>query len=368
MPDMHERQDRWYHRINPNWVGWAVTFAVACAIAMLSGKPIPPPPPLPDAPLFIDAGWQENPSEVNAIVKTLDFKRFSDTPAGRLVFGDEPDHVYLWDAVRKVRGDILPPRNQGQVGSCVSFGTASAIEHLLCVQIALGKQRHEYKDLVQEAIYGGSRVEIGGGRIRGDGSVGAWGAEWVRSRGINSRGVYGSLDLRAYDELRCKEWGRNGVPDAIERIAEDSPVKGVTLVKSASEARKALAQGYPIAVCSNQGFTFERDADGFAKARGTWAHCMAIVGYQMGSRPGFFVLNSWGGETHRGPRGNGDPSPAGFWAEANTVDRMLGQGDSWAFSDAAGFPLRKVDPIDWVLIDDARPRKHRDLLAIMGAK
>ena len=41
--------------------------------------------------------------------------------------------------------------------------------------------------LSPEVIYGGSRVEIGGGRIRGDGSIGAWAARWVRDYGVVPR-------------------------------------------------------------------------------------------------------------------------------------------------------------------------------------
>ena len=60
-------------------------------------------------------------------------------------------------------------------------------------------------------------------------------------------------------------------------------------------------------------------------------------------RPGAFLLNSWGANAHHGPQGVGHPSPAGFWADAEVVDGMLREGDSWAFSQFAGFPARKLD-------------------------
>lgn len=363
MPDMNERQDRWYHRINPNWVGWAVTFAVAAAVALLSGKPIPPPPPLPDGPLF--QGWVEDKEAVDSVQDKQAFKSFGETPAGRVVLGEEEKDVFLWDACRKVTGDILPARNQGQVGSCVSFGTASAIEHLLCVQIVLNGNKTQYKDLAQEVIYGGSRVQIGGGRIRGDGSVGAWAADFVQKYGVVARDAE---ELGQYSESRCREWGRSGVPDKYLKIAKESPVKSVVLVKNSGEAKKSIRQRYPIAVCSNQGFSFQRDKDGFAAPKGTWAHCMAIVGYTQEPRPGFFILNSWGDKIHTGPLGKGNPSPAGFWADEKVVDRMLAQGDSWAFSDAVGFPARKIDPIDWILRHDRPAHRGSEILAIGGAK
>mgnify|MGYP002136605185 CR=1 FL=1 len=130
----------------------------------------------------------------------------------------------------------------------------------------------------------------------------------------------------------------------LEAEAKKHPVKGIAQVRNAAEAQKALASGYPIAVCSNQGFAMGRDAEGFCRAQGSWAHCMAVVGYQTsGARKGFFILNSWGGSAHTGPIGKGSPSPAGFWAEWSVVDRMLQANDSWAFSDVKGFPARRID-------------------------
>lgn len=282
-------------------------------------------------------GWIDDPESVKAHRAC----RFCDTEAFAAPYSG-PDDVFLWDACRTVTGDLLPPRDQKSVGSCVAFGTASAIEHLLCVQIANGAGE-EYRDLVQEVIYGGSRVEIGGGTIRGDGSIGAWAARFATEYGVIPRGTHGSHDLRAYDETRCRDYGRRGVPDELEPLAKRHPVKSTSNVRSWDECRAAIRNGYPIAVCSSQGFTMARDADGFCRPSGTWMHCMAIVGIRVGSRPGAFLLNSWGPTAHSGPRGLGDPSPAGFWADAKTVDRMLKQGDSWAFSAATGFPPRKLN-------------------------
>ena len=86
----------------------------------------------------------------------------------------------------------------------------------------------------------------------------------------------------------------------------------------------------------------ERDKDGFCQPKGNWGHCMALIGYQNGSRPGGFILNSWGDDAHSGPLGAGNPPPAGFWADANVVHKMLQENDSWAFSGVQGFPMRRV--------------------------
>jgi len=283
-------------------------------------------------------GWVRNPDEVARVMEGLPTPVFGDTPAGA---AEEPlpDEVYLWDACRKVTGAVLPPRDQGAVGSCVGFGTATAIEHTLCAEIAAGDP-DGFAPVCQEIVYAGSRVEVGRGRIRGDGSVGAWAAEFVRRWGVLQRGVHGRHDLSLYDPLVCRSLGRTGVPDDLEPACRRHPVAGVARVTRFAEACRALASGYGIAVCSSQGFGTRRDADGFAPPRGTWNHCMALVGFRRRGRPGGYILNSWGPGAHTGPTGPGDPPPGGFWADAAVVDAMLGQGDSWAFSKVAGFPAK----------------------------
>lgn len=320
----------------------ALLAALAAFVGYLAQEFAPPAElPEPEPAPVRSFGWVNDPAAVRAVSATLPFPHFRDSEAFAAAY-DGPEDVFLWDACRKVTGDLLPARDQGSVGSCVSFGTASAIEHLICVQIASGANE-EYRDLAQEVIYGGSRVEVGGGSLRGDGSVGAWAARFVQDWGVVARGVHGSMDLTRYDVARCREFGNRGVPDDLEALAKQHPVRTVANVRSFAECQAAIRNGYPVAVCSDQGFTMQRDEDGFCRPRGTWMHCMAIVGVKGSPRPGAFILNSWGANAHTGPRGLGNPSPAGFWADAAVVDRMLQQGDSWAFSSFHGFPARRLD-------------------------
>jgi hypothetical protein len=205
----------------------------------------------------------------------------------------------------------------------------------------------EWKDIAEEVTYGGSRVEVGGGRLRGDGSIGAWAADFVRKWGVVARGVYGSIDLSAYSESRCREFGSRGVPDDLEAKAKLHPVTDVAQVRTWEEAKKALASGYGIAICSQQGFRMQRDANGVCAPSGSWAHCMALIGYApINGKECGFIENSWGANAHTGPLGPGDPMPSGFYADASVIERMLKQNDSWAFAKFQGFPARDL-PIDW---------------------
>lgn len=292
-------------------------------------------------------GWIDDPHAVAAIAELQPFASFGDTPAGV----DEsalPAQVFLWDAARKVLGSVLPPRNQGQIGTCVSFGTARAVEYTMLSEIAAGEPE-TFRTIATEPIYGGSRVEIGKGRLgRGDGSVGAWAAEWAKSYGIIDRAKYGTIDLSTYSVDLSRRWGISGVPSDLEAIARIHPIQAITKISTWDQAKRALASGYGIAICSNQGFAMTRDADGFARPSGTWSHCMCLSGYQTGKREGGRIDNSWGGSAHTGPVGAGNPGPEGFWADAQTIDKMLGYGDSWAFSSFAGFPARPKRSLDWI--------------------
>ena len=327
-----------------------------------------PPTPLligaaPAAPIHrtVHTGWRRDPEAVRAVKAALPFKAFADTPAGQ----DDaplPDHAYLWQAYRKLKGHNPPGKDQGQVGSCVSFGTNSAIERTMAVDIAVRGRPNEFKFIAEEVTYAGSRVEVGRNKISGDGSVNAWAAQFVQRYGVVSREKHGRHDLTGYDERRCREWGFRGVPDDLEPLARDHPVEDFTQVRAWEEAKKALASGHGIAIASNQGFGQRRDSRGVCKPLGNWNHSMCLDGYhtdEQGREYGH-IDNSWGDDFFAGPVGWGDPGPSGFWAEARVVDRMLRQGDSWAFSAVKGFPTRRIK-LDWFV--ERRPEQRRALEA-----
>ncbi len=301
-------------------------------------------------------GWVEEPDEIAANLDPAKTLQFSETPAGKAVMGDED--VYLWRAVRKAAkldGAAYPNINQGSVGSCVGAGYKHGADAVQATAILRG-EAFAWKPVSAEVIYAGSRVEIGGGRISGDGSVGAWAAKWVRDYGLVPMERHGSLDLSAYSAARAREWGRRGagVPDELEPLAKSHPVKTTALVRTASDVKRALSQGYPVVVCSNQGFTMSRDARGFARPQGTWAHAMCFLGWRN-DRAGAFCLNSWGDQAHTGPVWPADMPVAGFWVDEQTVGRMVAQGDSFALSDVSGFPSRNP-PLDWFIRAQDRVR------------
>jgi hypothetical protein len=112
-------------------------------------------------------------------------------------------------------------------------------------------------------------------------------------------------------------------------------------VRSFEQARDAIVNGYPVAVCSNQGFSEQRDQDGFDKASGVWNHCMKFIGVKDDSRAGLLCMNSWGTGRVGGPTGQYSIPDSTFWVDAAVCNRMLGQGDSYALASFSGYQRRE---------------------------
>lgn len=288
-------------------------------------------------------GWVDSPNSVEEVMKTLPRPEFD----GKLIRDSGKNKtVLLYDIVRSVAG-YVPQRIQER-SDCVGNGWAGAVDTVKSTDIYLYGDLEEWVgETCSEDIYGGSRNQIGGGRIRGPGSVGAWAAKYVNQYGTLVRRNYGRYDLSKYDPNLVDRWENSGVPQELLNLSKEHTVKTVSQISSIEDCIDALANGYPIAVCSNQGFSNERDEDGFAHPEGNWAHCMLIqglddVGENM-KRPrgGVLINNSWPPNWIRGPKRLNQPDGS-FWADYEVVDRMLKQGDSFSLSQFNGFPKQEL--------------------------
>jgi hypothetical protein len=239
------------------------------------------------------------------------------------------------------------PADQQEIGDCVPFGFGGAIDDLMAVEIMAGEAERWVARTCTEGIYAISRVERGKGQLgNGDGSVGAWAADAVTKWGVLQRLNYGTHDLTKYSGQRAKEWGRPraGMPDELEPKAAPFKVGVASLCVTYEQARDAIANGYPVAVCSDQGFQDKRDAEGFARASGHWAHCMRFIGADdTGKRPGLLCMNSWGPNWISGPKRHNQPDGS-FWVDADVANHMLGRNpDSWALGKFSGYPAQNLD-------------------------
>jgi hypothetical protein len=271
-----------------------------------------------------------------------------DTGAGKVVL--------LYQFLAQHCGGKFPIHKQ-TIGDCVSHGWSLGIDVLQGAEIQASQAGKFPGEEASEIIYAGSRVEIGKGACGlQDGSVGAWAAQFVTKYGTIVRGKYGSLDLTTYNGQTAQKLGapNAGVPDPLEPAVREHPIKTTSLVRGYPEARDAIANGYPVPVCSTVGFDGQggnqtkRDQDGFAKRNGSWPHCMLFAGVDDAfKRPGLLCINSWGTTWITGPRRHEQPEGS-FWVDADTVDAMLREGDSFAVSGYVGYPPQ--DNLEYMLI------------------
>ena len=231
--------------------------------------------------------------------------------------------------------------NQQDCGSCVAFGASLSCDILMAIDIVENRKQAPQGRTDPMTIYWGSRVEVGGGRVIGQGSIGVWAAKWLKQWGGLEQRKYPSADLTKYSpSVCCGPNARRGVPDDLEPIARNYPVKSYAQVRTFEEAVAAVDSGYPVTIASNQGFRMTLDSQGFATPSGTWNHQMAIVGYDLEPVECCWVANSWGPCYTGGPAGW---NPAVKKVRKATINRMLSQGDSWAFSDFVSWAPKSID-------------------------
>lgn len=302
-------------------------------------------------------GWVNRPDQVEAMLPLLripEIKGAAPTSKGT-------EEVFLYKPFREVvKAD--PPKGPQKIGDCVSWGWGNLCNYLQALQIyqelktksllvlpaqadcteaefnALQSQiaaiKGQYQETATESIYALSRVEIGGQKgSYDDGSTGIWASRAVVEKGTLSRPFLDSKGLGGkYDPNRAKDWGAKGLPDNLEPDAIKHPVKTTTIIRSFEDAVTQIQNGYPVAVCSNRGFTTTRDSDGFCKASGVWNHCMLFVANRFGNRPGLCCSQSWGPMMPNGPTALDQPDNT-FWVDASVVDYMLKQADSYTGSN-----------------------------------
>ena len=258
---------------------------------------------------------------------------------------DETRDVFLGSYLLKC--DPGWKRGAQKIGSCVGWGWALSCDILAACDIHMRSEAEVYGGRVLEAsVYAFSRVEVRGQKnLGGDGSYGGAAAKAVTKFGTLHYGLdYGGEKFTDNSGVREKSWGRDGVPDKLEKYAANHKVSSVALVTDFEQAAKAIQNGYPVAVCSMQGFSMSQ-REGYLTPMGSWAHCMMFAGVRWKPYPALLCVNSWG-ECYSGDVDKTLPvqfQRSSGWVRAETCTRMLKGEDSFALSGYSGFAPRKLD-------------------------
>lgn len=160
------------------------------------------------------------------------------------------------------------------------------------------------------------------------------------------------IDLEEADDMLGAGWGWNGTPEKLNAIGREHQIRTATECENHEVCRDFVANGYPIWVCSDYGFSSSRDANGYSRRSGSWSHSWIVAGYddrdqtkQMYGGPLFLFLHDWGGSWNSGGRrilGTNIDIPLGcFWSDA----RLLDNCETTAMSSLNGWPRQKLP--DW---------------------
>jgi hypothetical protein len=320
-------------------------------------------------------GYSPNPAGLKEFLGELKEPTFAQAGADAVKQAKGKD-VYLYryadQAHRKVYGTPFEAWNQGNAGTCVSFGWGLGAYIGQSVDYATGSLPNAPLECDTSGIYGGSRTAgrmppVNGNAGFSDGSYGAAAARWVAGKckqpgigGILYKQKYGSTDLTNYSIPRSREWGNSGVPLDLAKEANKHTAKAVAQVSTWEELSAALESGYCVPICSNVGFaaTNVRDEDGLLPRGSQWSHCMLIAGIRHAAnasengmkrpRDCALIVNSWGTRWVVGGKLPADQPDGSFWAERKDVEAILAQGDSFAIGGVNGFAYRDLDHGGWL--------------------
>lgn len=316
----------------------------------------------------VDAyGYRPDPEGVRQLLREMPQPTFAEAGAESMRNAAGRD-VFLYRAVyqthRAAYGEPWRPLNQGDVGSCVGNAFALGVTTAISVDHVAKKIAKPPLACSVEPIYAGARTRAmlppRQTNTGGDGTYGGAAARWITGRckdssvgGVLLRDVFGEYDLRNYSVQRCRDWGRNGVPDSLATLAAKSRMKCVQ-VTTWDELCASLERGNAVAICSTIGYgpiPRTRDSTGQLSRGTSWAHAMLIwaVRHKANNAPNDAALieNSWGTAWVSGPRWPDDQPDGSFWASRPDVEAALQQGDCWSIGTSMEW--RDLQNADWEL-------------------
>lgn len=265
----------------------------------------------------------------------------------------------------RVTEHLLPgcwPGAAQERGDCVSHSTKNAALVTMCCDIASGKpdektgQVEGLPEIDPEGIREGAlstETFYWYRGYNGDGwHCGTAANVAVSKSGLMPRNNYPELgiDLRNYSGSLAGKYGSKEPPENIQAEGRKHLLHTATKLRGSEPDswRDYLANGYGLTTCGGEGWSSSRDANGFSERRGSWAHAMAMIGYddrdvvkKEYGEPLVLILNSWGKWNGGGRRilGTDIDIPEGsFWAKVSSCKNR----EIIAFAGANGFQARKL--------------------------
>lgn len=291
----------------------------------------------------VNFGWIDDPQKAEAAFADLPRRQryFATAAPGLAGAWDGTTNISLWEVYKKFKGQELPAQRQTR-GTCVSRAYSLGCNLVQAINIFTERKPFEWKPVAHAPIYGGSR-QLAGILGSGDGSIGAYAAKWVKTKGLVHQGECPCNDYNS-DKVAV-QYGSRGVPAEVAALGADNLVAETALIESFDQAADLIVNGGAVAVCSNQGFTMTRDAQGFCKPSGSWAHAMLFGAVlNINGRKGLGLGQSWGKNTPNGPLLPLCPDYV-FGVDASVCDRMFRSKESFGLYAIQGW---KSNNLSWL--------------------
>lgn len=270
----------------------------------------------------------------------------------------EQRRVALWQAGPKLFGRFLR-YNWQLTGSCVGAGGDNCRKTIMAVEIAIGGEAEEFKDVWWPYTYGKSR-ERAGMRSPGEGSMGSTWADAATQDGCFAldedsslpqfKEVEGWLQLTEQTEIKWSDG--DAIPSKYNEMAKSHLFKAKSQCRDHSDVKSAITNGYACTQASSFGFNpMVPRPQGDPPVRlvtwnGRWNHQTYFD--EVWDHPSLGLIFRWG--NNWGPKAHGpalaDEPPSSVYVSAKTVDEICQGNEVFSFSMLDGFPAREIK-LDW---------------------
>lgn len=306
----------------------------------------------------LDLGYRPNPAGVQWFMDRMARGELYQAAPGAMGDGMDGDLMpylaYYEIEIKNPDGSIWkpigaePPYKPQTGNNCTSEGAMHVIDLSEFIAISAGQPEGEpigttHRTCV-EATYA---FGLHKANMRGD--QGCYGA--AMGKGLTEIGaITYEIAGAPYDEdgSRLRQFAND--PGSIVQKFSDkaAPYRmgGMARVTTWEEYCAAIANQKLVTLASDVGFNTPRNEQGICEERGSWNHqmCGAGVIRSDGVETGV-ILQSWGPGQPHGPNPFKLPTFA-FRARRKAIERILAQGDSWAFDKWPGWERRPL-PGKW---------------------
>lgn len=229
-------------------------------------------------------------------------------------------------------------------GDCTSHASRNARDTSRAVQLMVVGEAGTFR------VRGATEPTYGARGHSGQGMSPARAAMFENKTGFLVRQKYDIVDLSKYDSSIGAGWGRGGVPAAVQALCNENKVGVIRQIRTITDARDALANGYAIASGQYAAWSETPTKDHYhARVSPGWNHAMATVGMDFSRKfwpfDVFFIQNSWG-RWNKAP--NEWPSYLPAWVPGMIVSRAedwrvcVESEDAYVYSNVDTFPPQKL--------------------------